>query len=207
MTYTKAHSCESTAETLDLRSGFTHACQPATKLLVPKRSNRNQSRRLSDAILCRHVGRRPCALCARGAQHHRRRVGTGMLALLIHRLGRKTIRRGTLNVIGPDSLSARILCLVLEALDELVESHSNESAERWAKPVDPVVARELAVDDSRANTARRVQAAARVVYAGQFSNKEGQANTNGRNERRLVLLSGHHEDRKDELRGQEHLDE
>lgn len=46
-----------------------------------------------------------------------------------------------------------------------------------------------------------------VQHTNHLAHEKGQANSNGSDEGALVLLSGKHEDGKDELGGEEHFDE
>lgn len=59
--------------------------------------------------------------------------------------------------------------VIPEGLQQFVEPASQESAEGWAQPIDPVVSGEMVVDDSRTYRAGRVETAAGEVDACFFS--------------------------------------
>jgi hypothetical protein len=49
--------------------------------------------------------------------------------------------------------------LILEMLDEVVEADCEQNAKEWSHPVDPVVAWELVIDDTRSKGASRIERA------------------------------------------------
>ena len=69
----------------------------------------------------------------------------------------------------------------------------------------PMVAIELAVDDTRSKAPSWVQASTREVDSDQLGDKEGQADADRRNECAFMLLRGKHENSEDQLGGEQHL--
>lgn len=96
---------------------------------------------------------------------------------------------------------------VFEGLDELVETGCKNGSQHRADPVNPVIAVKVPVDECWPKRSGRVQTAAGEVHANQLGNKQRETNTNRGNKGSSVLLGSQHEDGKDKLSGQEHLDE
>ncbi|KAI3492889.1 hypothetical protein L1887_42493 [Cichorium endivia] len=93
--------------------------------------------------------------------------------------------------------------LVLEVLEQLVESGGDNGGRVGCDPVDPVVALEGAQHHIGAERTRRVERATRVVGAQKLSDEQGQTDTHGCEERSAVLLCSQQEDDEDELCGEE----
>lgn len=83
--------------------------------------------------------------------------------------------------------------LVVKELEEVVQTGRQNSAQKGADPVNPVVVGELAHDDVGAKGAGGVDASASVVDGKQVADKEGNANGKRGHEGAAVLLNGHEE--------------
>lgn len=85
--------------------------------------------------------------------------------------------------------------MLVVAVDEFVERGM----------LTPMVAIELAVDDTRSKAPSWVQAAACEVDPDQLGDKQGQTDSDRRNEGAFMLLRGKHENGKDQFGGKQHL--
>lgn len=67
--------------------------------------------------------------------------------------------------------------LVLQDLDELVETCGYDGAEHGSKPVDPVVVVEVDVDNRGSERSGRVETTTSELDAGQFGDEKGKADS------------------------------
>lgn len=89
---------------------------------------------------------------------------------------------------------SRVDSLIFNHFDDLVDSVRQQCAHDWTKPVDVVVAREVACDYTRPEASCGIQAASSVENTDQLGNEKGESDSDGRKESGLVLLSREHED-------------
>lgn len=88
-----------------------------------------------------------------------RKVGRSVFQSILMRV------TGTFKVATTVAVRTRVGIVVPEGLQQLVKPASQESTEHGTQPVDPVVSREVAVDNGRAEGADRVETAAGKVDA------------------------------------------
>jgi hypothetical protein len=90
------------------------------------------------------------------------------------------------------AILARVDVLVIEKLDEVVESGCHYSAHRRPKPIDPVVTSKARSRHARSERPSWVYRRPRVVHTRDLDNEQGEANANGRDKGIFGLLSGEH---------------
>lgn len=88
-----------------------------------------------------------------------RKIGRSVFQSILMRV------TGTLKVVTTVAVRTRVDIVVPEGLQQLEKPASQESTEHGTQPVDPVVSREVAVDNGRAEGADRVETAAGKIDA------------------------------------------
>jgi len=74
----------------------------------------------------------------------------------------------------------------------VIKPSGHARAHQRPQPVNPVVAGEVGAGDTRAEGARGVDRAARVVDAGEFDDEQGEADADGGDEGVFGLFGGEH---------------
>lgn len=97
--------------------------------------------------------------------------------------------------------------VILQDLQELEVNDTKNSADQGSNPVDPVVVVEAASHNGRTEGSRRIETGSSPYNCEQVAGQECQTNADGSKVGSSVLLDGHHEDREDQNRGHEHLDQ
>lgn len=94
--------------------------------------------------------------------------------------------------------------LVVEPLEQTIDSKGQSRARERTDPVNPVVAGKRG-EEGRAKCSGRIQRGAREADAGQVSEKDGGADADGGEKRRSMLLNGQEVNGENELGGKERL--
>ena len=153
--------------------------------------------------------RQPCrctpTLCCEPHQINLSKTHQWLQSTTLPRARLLPLLRRSLTLI--DSILTRVGLLIIHQLRELVVPGRETGTHEWPQPVDPVITREISVDDAGSKRAHGVQATAGVEDAHQLRYEEGETDANGGEEGSLGFLGREHEDGDDEEGGQEHFEE
>jgi hypothetical protein len=92
------------------------------------------------------------------------------------------------------SIPRKTLQRIRTYLNKVIKPRRHQRAQNRPQPVDPVVPSKMRARHARPKGARGVDAAARVVYACELDDEQGEADADGRDEGVFGLFGGEHQD-------------